>query len=262
MRKLIKRVALACAVAVGVVALVVLLRAPSLDRNWDPDVKILAGVEMTDEGPVLLSGVRDWRYSRDTVTDRSYFDRAFDPADIVDMWMYEQQLDDVGLIAHTFLVFEFDESYGDARFLGLSVETRRELGETYSIVGGMMRTFEVTHIWATERDLVIRRVEYLDYPLTRYHLQLPEDSRQRIFRKFALETAGLAQTPRWYNTALNNCTSSLVKYANESRPGAIPLHYSYVLTGKMDDYLRKLGYLAPDYSLDVTREYLASSGLR
>jgi hypothetical protein len=30
----------------------------------------------------------------------------------------------------------------------------------------------------------------------------------------------------------------------------------------MDDYLRKLGYLAPDYSLDVTREYLASSGLR
>ena len=40
-----------------------------------------------------------------------------------------QKLDEVELIAHTFLVFEFDESYGPARYLGLSVETRRESGE-------------------------------------------------------------------------------------------------------------------------------------
>ena len=49
---------------------------------------------------------------------------------------------------------------------------------------------------------------------------------------------------------------------NESEPDAIPLHYSYVFTGKVDDYLEELGYLDPDYSLAVTREFLATNPLR
>jgi hypothetical protein len=241
-------------------AIFVSLRRPSLVREWDEDVRVLAGVDISSEGLVDLENIRDWGYVRDSVVSKGYFDASFDPDDIVELWMYEQILDERGLIAHTFLVFEFDENYGDNRFLGLSVETRRELGEQYSIIGGMLRKFEVTHIWATERDLVRRRVEYLDYPLTRRRMEVPEDSRSRIFTKMAQETAELAIEPRWYNTATNNCTSSLIQYANESEPGAIPTHYSYVLTGDVDDYLESLGYLDPGYSLDVTREYLASGG--
>ena len=247
--------------AIGLTAFVS-LRNPSLARTWDEDVRVLAGVEISAEGPVRLTNIRDWSYTRDEITSAPYFDASFDPADIVDLWMYEQQLDDVGLIAHTFLVFGFDESYGPARYLGLSVETRRESGEEYSIVGGMLRNFEVTHIWATEADLVTRRVEFLDYPLTRYRLDIPADVRARVFVKMAEETADLAVAPRWYNTATNNCTSSLIKYVNESEPGAIPLHYSYVFTGTVDDYLEELGYLDPDYSLAITREFLATNALR
>ena len=178
------------------------------------------------------------------------------------MWMYEQQLDRSGLIAHTFLVFEFDESYEHGRYLGLSVETRRELGEEYSIIGGALRSFEITHIWATEKDLVTRRVQYLDYPLTRNRLEIPAEYRSQIFLKFAKETQSLASVPRWYNTASNNCTSSLIKYVNESKPGAIPFHYSYALTGKVDEYLEQLGFKAADYSLQITRGFLASHELR
>ncbi|MEN8374770.1 MAG: DUF4105 domain-containing protein [Gemmatimonadota bacterium] len=262
MRKLFKLASLL--VLLGTIALVVFLalRRPSLSRDWDEDVRILAGVEMADDGPVALSRVRNWRYAEDSIVSQSYLDAAFDPADIVDIWMYEQQLDDAGLIAHTFLVFEFDASYGPARYLGLSVETRRESGEEYSLIGGMLRAFEVTHVWATERDLVTRRVQYLDYPLTRYRLEIPEEYRARIFVKLAQETGDLAITPRWYNTATNNCTSSLIKYVNESEPGAIPLHYSYVLTGTVDDYLERLGYLDAESALAITRDYLAANELR
>jgi hypothetical protein len=262
MRKLIRWTTRSVLVVLAGIVLLVVTRKPSLDRVWDPDVAVLAGVELLDGGAVRLTDVRDWSYTRDTVIARGYFDGHYDPADIVDVWMYEQQLDEIGLIAHTFLVFEFDASYADSRFLGLSVETRRESHEEYSLVGGMLRAFEVTHIWALERDLVTRRVEYLDYPLTRYRLEIPEEYRVRIFRKFVEETQGLATTPRWYNTALNNCTSSLIRYVNESEPGAVPLHYSYVLTGKVDDYLDRLGYLDSDYALSVTRDYLASNALR
>jgi hypothetical protein len=177
--------------------------------------------------------------------------------------MYEQILDgERGLIAHTFVVFEFDSTYGDARWLGLSVETRRERGETYSLVGGMLRAFEVTHIWATERDLVTRRVQYLDYPLTRWRLVLTPEQRVRVFRRFAQETAELAARPDWYNTVTRNCTSSLVRYANESRPGAIPWHHSWVLTGRMNEYLAELGYLDEASRRHITRDWLAANSLR
>ena len=238
------------------------LRSPSLERNWDEDVRVLAGVDLTSDGTIRLTDIRDWSYAVDTILSRSYLDAAFDPADIVDLWMYEQILDERGLIAHTFVVFEFDSTYGPARFLGISVETRRESGEQYSLVGGMMRDFEVTHIWATERDLVRRRVLYLDYPLRRYRLNLPADARVRVFTQFARETRDLASRPSWYNTVTRNCTSSLIRYANESRPGALPWHYSWILTGKVDEYLAELGYLDGSHSLLVDRTYLASNDVR
>jgi hypothetical protein len=262
MKKVLGRTLLALLVVAFVLLIFVSLREPSLSRTWDEDVSILAGVEISNDEAVTFTQVRDWNYAINSISSRGYFDASFDPKDIVAMWMYEQQLDTAGLIAHTFLVFEFNESYERGRYLGLSVETRREQGEEYSIIGGALRSFEITHIWATEKDLVTRRVQYLNYPLTRYKLEIPAEYRSQIFSKFAKETQSLASVPRWYNTASNNCTSSLIKYVNESKPGAIPFHYSYALTGKVDEYLEQLGFKVADYSLQITRDFLASHELR
>ncbi len=262
MKKIPGRTLLALLVLALVVLIVVSLREPSLSRTWDEDVSILAGVEISDDEAVTLTQIRDWGYAISSISSKKYFDASFDPKDIVAMWMYEQQLDTSGLIAHTFLVFEFDESYERGRYLGLSVETRREQGEEYSVILGALRAFEITHIWATEKDLVTRRVQYLDYPLTRYRLVIPAEYRSRIFLKFVKETQSLASVPRWYNTASNNCTSSLIKYVNENKPDAIPFHYSYALTGKVDEYLEQLGFKASDYSLQISRDFLESNDLR
>lgn len=246
--------------AVGV--FVVSGREPSSTRTWDEDVAVLAAVRSLRDGAVQIDGIRDWRYSRDSVLSKDYFDARYDPADVTGLWLYEQELGLGGLIAHTFLVFEFDASYGPHRWLGLSVETRREAGETYSILRGMLRDFELTHVWATEQDLVTRRVEYLDYPLTRYRVEVPPEYLGQIFTQFLHETAALAVTPRWYNTVRTNCTSSLIEYVNVMKPGAIPRHYSSVFTGRADDHLRWLGYLDPDYRVPITREWLAANPLR
>lgn len=248
--------------AVLVFTTFVAIRTPSLTRVWDEDVSVLAGINISGDTLIEMTNLRHWTYDIDSIVSKSYFDASYNPQHIVNIWMYEQLLSDSGRIAHTFLVFEFDETYADRRYLGLSVETRREEGETYSVIGGMLRKFEITHIWALEEDLVTRRVQFLDYPLTRYLLDIPEEYRARIFIKMARETAELAVEPAWYNTATNNCTSSLIKYVNENDPGAIPFHYSYVLTGKIDDYLKGLGYMDPTFSLDITRHYLSKNSLR
>ncbi len=252
----------AALIGIAVTGAVVAGRDPSLEREWDEDVRVLSGVETLPDGAISLTSVRDWRYTRESVVSKRYLAERYDPSDVTALWLYEQELGLGGRIAHTFLVFEFPESYGPARWLGLSVETRREVGETYSLVGGVLRAFEVTHIWATEEDLVTRRVELLDYPLTRYRVSVPTEYLARIFVQFAEETAALATTPRWYNTLTTNCTSSLVAYVNEVRADAIPWNYSLVLTGRADTYLAELGYLDPASAQPTTREWLAATPLR
>ena len=262
----IRKIALALggllALVVVATAITLLSRRPSLTREWDEDVRVLSGVVESGDGTIELTDVRDWRYSRDAVLSKAYHPVRYDPADVTGLWLYEQKLGLGGRIAHTFLVFEFPERYGDDRWLGLSVETRRELGEKYSLVGGVLQKFEVTHIWAKEADLVRRRVEYLDYPLTRYRVTVSNENIARLFRQFVRETAELAATPRWYNTLTTNCTSSLITYVNEVEPGSIPWHYSFVFTGRADDYLARLGYLDAGSAEHITREWLAEHPLR
>ncbi len=237
-------------------------REPSLQRTWDEDVRVLSGVENLPEGTIRLTNVRDWRYTREFVESKMYFPQEYDPTEIRALWLYEQELGFGGRIAHTFLVFEFPESYGEVRWLGLSVETRREVGESYSLIGGVLKAFEVTHVWATEEDLVTRRVELLDYPLTRYRVTVPTEYLARIFRQFADETAALATTPRWYNTLTTNCTSSLVSYVNEVRADAIPWDFSLVFTGRADTYLAELGYLDAASAEPINRVRLEAGPLR
>lgn len=237
-------------------------RTPSLDRVWDEDVRVLTPVVERPDGSIVLEQVRDWKYTRDAVVSKSHHPVTVRPEDARALWMYEQELGLGGRVAHTFLVFEFPEAYGDDRWLGISVETRREMGESYSIVRGMLRQFELTHIWAREEDLVRRRVEYLDYPLTRYRMTVDPAQIARIFRHFTQETAALAERPRWYHTLLTNCTSTLIAYANQVEPGAIPWHPSWVFTGRADDYLAALGFVDPSSAERITRDWLAMREVR
>jgi len=244
------------------VAAAIASREPSLSRSWDEDVRVLSDVEVLEDGTRRLTAVRSWTYAREAVLSKDYVSVDYDPRDVEGLWLYEQELGLGGLIAHSFLVFQFPETYGPMRWLGLSVETRREVGETYSLVGGLLRAFEVTHIWATEEDLVRRRVEYLDYPLTRYRVTVPGQYVQRVFERMVDETVALAVTPRWYNTLRTNCTSSLIDYVNEVEPGAIPRHYSSVITGRADTHLGSLGYLDLDSGQPITRAWLARNPVR
>jgi hypothetical protein len=261
-RSTVLRAGVALVASATLAAVAVGVRSPSLTRDWDEDVRVLSEVEWQPDGSVRLGQVRAWRYSREGVVSKDYVAAVYDPLDLQGLWLYEQELGLGGRIAHTFLVFEFPEGYGADRWLGLSVETRREVGETYHLVRGMLRAYEQTHVWAREDDLVTRRVELLDYPLTRYRVSVADEHVTRLFEHFVTETAALASHPRWYHTLTTNCTSTLIAYVNEVQPGAIPWHYSFVLTGRTDDYLARLGYLDPGSAEAVTRDRLAGRAVR
>lgn len=243
-------------------ALLAATRTPSMQRIWAEDMRIMATGEVTPGGEVRLRNVRDWRYAPDSVVSRGYLDGVWDPDDLQAIWLYSQEFDAGGWTAHTFLVFEFDESYGTRRYLGISLEARREEGESYSIVRGLMRGFEAAIVWATEEDLVSRRAVYAGVPIKRFRLLVEPEARAAVLRGMVEETRALEARPRWYNTAFYNCTNALVRYVNRTSPGTIPRHYSWVLTGRIDEYLERLGYLDPRATRTFVAEDLAAGMLR
>mgnify|MGYP001821481439 FL=1 len=244
------------------VGLLAATSTPSMDRTWAEDMRIMARGEVTPEGRVHLTDVRDWGYAPDSVLSRDYLDGTWDPRDLQEIWLYAQEFDSGGWTAHTFLVFEFDRSYGEQRFLGVSMEARREEGESYSIARGLLRGFEAAMVWAMEEDLVSRRAVYAGAPVKRFRLLVDPETRAAVFQGMIRETQALAARPRWYNTALYNCTNTLIRDANRVKPGAIPLHYSWVLTGRVDEYLERLGLLDPAATRTFDRDDLLQGRLR
>lgn len=219
-------------------------KQPLMLADWDADVRVLAQTEIApDESNIEFRGIRDWTYARDKVLSENYFNQTYQLQDLERVWFYLQPLDKSGLIAHTFVVFEFNESYGDRRHLGISVETRRRQGQEYSLLKGAFKGFMLVHTWATEADLTSRRTDYYDYQLFKYELILSDADKKGLIKAFARETARLHSTPEFYNTVTQNCTNALAHYVNQIKPGAIPWHYSFVFTGKSADYLGVLGYL-------------------
>ena len=224
---------------------VVWLRKPILYSDWDRDVRVLAQVDLSvGDTSFSLKDIRNWSYSGDGPIDESvYFNQSYDLSSLEKVWFYVQPLEATGLVAHTFLVFEFKESYGAASKLGLSIETRRRVGEEYSLLKGALRGFMLTHIWASESDLTSRRTDFLGYKLQKYQLQLSKEQAGKLLVGLLNETHKLHSKPRFYNTLTYNCTSTLAHYINQTIPGSVPWHYSFIFTGKSAEYLRELSYI-------------------
>jgi len=213
---------------------------------WNEDVSVLAQVELSEDKSTLsFKGLRDWRYELNKVVSKDYFAQAYKLEDLERVWFYSQPLDSTGLLAHTFVVFEFNESYGDRRELGISLEARKKVGEEYGMWKGAFKGFTLTHVWANAKDIVTRRTIYWDYelPLQKHELQLSDADAQGLLKAFVAETNELHQQPRFYNTLTYNCANALAYYANKAKPGSVPWHYSFILTGKSVEYLNKLGYI-------------------
>ena len=136
-----------------------MLSPPRQDRHWYPYLSHTPHVEITETG-FTVSPVSDWSYEYDRETDTTYQPSAsysFD--ELRRVWFMIEPQPGSQLAAHTLLLFEFS----DDRILGLTIEARREEGEEYSAFHGQFNAFELIYIWATARDLLIRRATMLDY---------------------------------------------------------------------------------------------------
>jgi len=205
--------------------------APRNDRDWSPDVAQLPSALIAGD-KVTLRNIRNFAYRSETDFTERWETRTYNISQVVGFDMFFSYWGPT-LIAHTIASWEF----ADGRHLAVSIETRKEKGETYSALRGFFRQFELYYVVADERDVIGLRAKHRGEQVFLYRLTHPPEQARAMLLAYLREINRLAAAPRWYNALTHNCTTAIRYHAQEVGV-ARPLHWKLFANG----YLDELGY--------------------
>jgi len=124
------------------------LKQPSNSRNWKKDFVILPDVRI-DSNYVFIKNIRNNEHISGDSSILRYYDGTFNLNNLESLWfVLSPFVDQWRGPAHSFLSFGFS----DSQFISISVEARKEIGESYSMIGGMFKKFELIYVVGDERD--------------------------------------------------------------------------------------------------------------
>ncbi len=233
----------AAAIAAGLVifCLVVMLRTPRTDRHWESGLSRSPVFKAMEEGNWRLHDMRAFDFSAADGPIQAWRDETLHTDDLEEIWFFVEPFEGFHGAAHTLISFVFGGETDQT--IAISVEARKEQGETYSGLNGMFNKFELIYLWSSEKDVLTRIAVNLDHEIYAYRLNVTQSQAQQILAHFIDRTNALAERPRFYNTLTSNCTNELAKAVNSAFPGALPWHYAHVFTGYSAERLHALGFL-------------------
>jgi len=231
-----RKLATLAAAAAAVAAWWFTLR-PSHHRQWQPDVAQLARAEVNGD-VVTLHNVRNFDYRSATDSSPRWESRTVNlsrltGADIaINYWGSPW-------MAHPIISFQF----ADAAPLCFSIETRKEVGEKYSAIGGLYRRFELIYIAADERDVLRLRTSFRqNEDVYLYRMTLSPDQARRRFMDYIRALNHLHDTPHWYNAITTNCTTTI---RTQTEPDTRqPWDWRLLVNGKGDEMMYERGQIA------------------
>ena len=227
---------------------------PSNDRDWSEDQARLPEAVFTGRR-VLVHNVRDFDYQ---ATDRwtpRWEDRSYDLDSLSSVWFAVEPFSDVRGPAHTFVTFGFGDSLAAARYVGISVEIRKEKGEHFSPMKGILRQYELTYVVGDERDLVRLRSNFRRDSVFLYRVHTTPEKARALFVSMLERANRLKAHPEFYNTLTNTCTTNIVRHVNELVPGRVPFSYKVLLPAYADELAYDLGLLGHDQPFDSLRAH-------
>jgi hypothetical protein len=212
---------------------------PSNDRNWQPDVARLASATI-DGDRVTLHNIRNFEYRSELDYTPHYYDKTFDlrELDEVDLiavyWMGDA-------IAHIMLSFGF----AGRDYVTMSIETRKEVGESYDTIRGFFRQYELVYVVGDERDLIGLRTHYRKDPpedVYLYRTKASAENARRLFLDYLREINTLNEKPAFYNTGTTNCTTNIYRHTKVN-PGPHRFSWKILLSGYAPEYVYENGNL-------------------
>lgn len=207
---------------------------PSNDRDWLADVAQTPTAEFHGD-LVTIRNLRNFDYR----TEHDYYEnwetRTYDLSKLTHIDMFLSHWSSPN-IAHTIMSWEFSEGPP----LAISIETRKEKGESYSSVRGFFREYELYYVVADERDLVRLRTNYRGEQVYLYRLKVRLDVARALLVDYLEEATRLAEHPRWYNAATHNCTTAIRKHILHIAAKQ-PFDWRIIVNGHLDEMMYERG---------------------
>jgi hypothetical protein len=226
---------LACLLCCVLVASWWLTLKPSKDEPWQADVSRLASVDLNHDHAVIHNFRQcDYRAELDYTCNWSTRDVDLSQIEGVDLFM-----DYWGSpwIAHTIVSFDL----GNGQHVAFSLETRKQIGQSYSAIRGFFRQYTLISVVSDERDLVRLRTNYRrGEDLYLYRTRATPSFARSLFLNYAGVTNQLAEQPQWYNAITHNCTTEIFTFQTMKSQ---PYDWRILLNGKADEMEYEQGEL-------------------
>jgi len=232
----------------GVVALTALATLwwsglkPRNDRDWQTDVARTPWAEVQGD-LVTIHNVRNFDYRPEDTTGKRnprWETRTVRLSQLIGIDAF-LNFWGVSWMAHPILSFQFKDSPPVA----ISIETRKEKGESYSALGGLYRRFELIYVAGDERDVIRVRTNYRDGEEVYLYRTVvsPVDARER-FLEYIVSMNDIHAHPRWYNAITANCTTAA--RSQRSVAARNPWDLRILLNGRIDEMFYQRGLLVTE----------------
>jgi hypothetical protein len=221
---------------------------PSNQRSWAPDQAVLSSARI--EGSLVrVHNIRNCEYRTEKDYTVRHYDKTFNLNELNSVWFFVVPFPEIPALAHTMLSFGF----ADRDYLAVSVEIRKEKGESFAPVKGLLGNFEIMYVVGDERDLVALRTNYRLDEVYMYRARTTPEQAQSLFVDIMQRVNKLAVEPEYYNTLTNNCTTNIMRHVNRLRANTVPYDWRVLMPGQSDRLAYDLGLLDTNLSFEETK---------
>jgi hypothetical protein len=215
-------------------------------RDWSPEVA-RPPTGTIDGHRLTIENVRNFQYRSETDYTERWETRTYD-LDAIEGADLSLSYWGSPSIAHTIVSWDFRDSPP----LAISIETRKEKGESYSAVRGFFREYELYYVAADERDLIGVRTNHRGEDVYLYRVRVAPDEARALLLDYVATMNDLAAQPRWYNAAVDNCTTGIRVHV-EHVGAARPWDWRILVNGYGDQMLYERGSINTDLPFDELR---------
>jgi hypothetical protein len=219
----------------------------SNDRNWDKEVANLPHIEQNDN-ILSIKNFRHFTY-KENEAQAHYTTQDFDLNELEGTDLLISYWDDYRTISHTFFCFRFK----DGQNIAISLEVRKEQGESYHPLKGMFKQYELIYVIGDERDLIPLRTRVRKEQTFLYPMNLNIEHSKLFLLDIIKAANSLHTSPQFYHSIGRNCTTGMVNHLNTIREFQIPTSQKIILNGISDYYAYQLEGIPTDLPFDVLK---------
>lgn len=232
-----------------------LIVKPQNNRNWNKDQEVLPIISIDKEN-ISIKNIRNFSYKTTSDYTPNYYDKNFPRGSVKAVWFVVEPFSKPGL-AHTFLSFEFEND----EFLSISVEIRKEVGEAFDPIRGVLRNYELMYVIADEKDVIGLRANYRKDKVFLYPAKISKEKSNQLFEDMLTRAKELQDNPEFYNTINNTCTTNIVKHINSLSDNTIPFDMRILFPEDSDYYAYELGLIDTNKIKEEIRDYYQINSL-